>query len=822
MDESLKETPYSRKYRYDTKDRLTHLTDESGATTRVFYDANDRIQKVVRPEQYSEETDDGAGMVYGYSCQDRVLTVTGPDGMPVQTCTYNAAGSLSAVRTGKKQYTEYAYNLAGQPLAVYMGEKNARNKQAAQRFTYDAWGNITGVEDGNQNRTGFILDAWGRITEIHTPEGGVERYTYDYAGNITSTTDANGGIIQYRYNSLGQVSEIVDQEGDKGYFYYDEEGRPQIHINRNGNTVRTHYNMDNRLLYRRAEDAKGRNAVTDQYVYYPDGKLKEAVGGGITYQYDYTPTGLLKHKAASGKTLLSYTYDKNRNIASLTDECGVITRYTYDSMDRLLQAGDGKSGKSLAAYRYTPEGQISSLSYGNGIRTEYGYQEDGQIESLVSITAQGKVLLNYGYAYDGNGNCTRKSGQQYRNEYTYDRMNRLTEAVYDGKKEQFAYDLTGNRIKRETEQQAEIYYYNSKNQLVQLETDTGIINYAYDRQGNLLSEEGNERTSRYQYDCLNRQSSTAVNGAEQKHRYDGEGLRYETEENGNVIRFLFDRGELVTETAGNKQSSYQRGHDVIARKFREESPDYYLADEMGSTIFILDQKQNIKKSYRYDAFGGIIEETGEIQNRLTYTGQMYDNISGQYYLRARFYNPKIGRFLQEDVYRSDGLNLYAYCQNNPVMYYDPSGYMSLCPEAKFAPTGEDKPLLLPGEGDIDTYSNLIKAGDPGDNLTPHHMPSSKYMKQYGVENADGLSMNVEQPRTQGRHRMTDTYGRNMTNQEKAYYYSLSPRDALAYDLYNLREIYQSQGLYKEMAPKPREYAKTYQDIMPNIFGKGVY
>ena len=67
---------------------------------------------------------------------------------------------------------------------------------------------------------------------------------------------------------------------------------------------------------------------------------------------------------------------------------------------------------------------------------------------------------------------------------------------------------------------------------------------------------------------------------------------------------------------------------------------------------------------------------------------MYDGISGQYYLRARFYNPKIGRFMQEDAYRGDGLNLYAYCQNNPITYYDPSGYMGLCPAGKSNPQAE--------------------------------------------------------------------------------------------------------------------------------------
>ncbi len=57
-----------------------------------------------------------------------------------------------------------------------------------------------------------------------------------------------------------------------------------------------------------------------------------------------------------------------------------------------------------------------------------------------------------------------------------------------------------------------------------------------------------------------------------------------------------------------------------------------------------------------------------------YTAQQYDQETGQYYLRARYYNPVVGRFLQEDTYRGDGLNLYAYCANNLVSYYDPSGH----------------------------------------------------------------------------------------------------------------------------------------------------
>ncbi|WP_315076426.1 RHS repeat-associated core domain-containing protein [uncultured Clostridium sp.] len=103
---------------------------------------------------------------------------------------------------------------------------------------------------------------------------------------------------------------------------------------------------------------------------------------------------------------------------------------------------------------------------------------------------------------------------------------------------------------------------------------------------------------------------------------------------------------------------------------------FYTVDEQGSTVFITDENQRVRNEYYYDAFGNVLSSKEEIHNRITYTGQQFDGITQQYYLRARFYNPVIGRFTQEDVYRGDGLNLYAYCGNNPVVYYDPSGYAS--------------------------------------------------------------------------------------------------------------------------------------------------
>ncbi|WP_252250548.1 RHS repeat-associated core domain-containing protein [Clostridium sp. ZBS13] len=184
-------------------------------------------------------------------------------------------------------------------------------------------------------------------------------------------------------------------------------------------------------------------------------------------------------------------------------------------------------------------------------------------------------------------------------------------------------------------------------------------------------------------------------------RYDTEGLRCAhikmvrsttefLKENEKLSRFIFNKNGYIlveTDSDDNVISRFTRGYEVVAADIADKTNSsinyslsryYYSVDEQHSTDFITDDDGNIKNEYYYDAFGNVLDSKEEIHNRITYTGQQFDGITQQYYLRARFYNPVIGRFTQEDVYRGDGLNLYAYCGNNPVRYYDPSGY-EMCP-----------------------------------------------------------------------------------------------------------------------------------------------
>jgi len=162
----------------------------------------------------------------------------------------------------------------------------------------------------------------------------------------------------------------------------------------------------------------------------------------------------------------------------------------------------------------------------------------------------------------------------------------------------------------------------------------------------------------------------------QENRYDVESLCFELLENGKRTGFVYHNGELLREEGGDsEQNSYYLGAGIDALQ-RGQELSYYHRDEQLSTAFITGAEGEIQNSYLYDAFGAKIEANEQAQNRIRYTGQQYDDLTGQYYLRARYYNPVLGRFIQEDVYQGDGLNLYVYCKNNPVMYYDPSGFNS--------------------------------------------------------------------------------------------------------------------------------------------------
>lgn len=688
-------------YAYDTAGRLIQVRNQDGYTVDYCYDSMGRLSKTTdsRGAMQSREYDKNGNLtaeregdtVYHFSHDilGRNTAVTSTDGAMLHFTRYNAYGEKEQEGDGTGGVS-YVYDRAGRRVLAQTGNGSS------QAYEYDAAGNITALKDGNGNRTIYENDLWGRITRTGKADGSYEAYTYDHAGNIITATDGNGNVASYRYNSMNLLASRTDGAGCEETFLYDMEGRLSEHTDRDGRREIYRYNLyGSPVLHKDTQ-----SGLTESWEYDPMGRLTAATGGGMRYEYAYYQGGLLKEKKASGRTLVDYEYDQLGRKTSQTDLTGKRTEYRYHPNGMLSQVLENEN--VLAGYDYFADGTLSRMTVGGSICSEYTYDGDRNLTGLKTILDGTTLLADNTYRYDPNGNRTEKQAPDGLTKYSYDANNRLVEVQYPdimGKGphfERLAYDHAGNRTMRMTESLTEQYRYDNCNRLMELRTayadtqkEEETTCYSYDKQGHLLSDGKMD----YLYDGFGRVVEvTTADGADQKNRYDAEGLRYEMEENGQLVQFLYSGREVIAETESDSNIiRYIRGLGLVSSDSEKAKTYYhYVSDEQGSITHVTEgeNKDNsiaassdnqtaeheILNHYTYDAFGNTVECKETVHNRFRYLGEQHDPVTQQYYLRARYYNPVIGRFTQEDTYYGDGLNLYRYCANNPVRYKDPSGH----------------------------------------------------------------------------------------------------------------------------------------------------
>ena len=173
----------------------------------------------------------------------------------------------------------------------------------------------------------------------------------------------------------------------------------------------------------------------------------------------------------------------------------------------------------------------------------------------------------------------------------------------------------------------------------------------------------------------------------------GEGIRVAKDVDGVITHYLYEYDKVVLElnSDGTQKSRNVYGTNLISRTVYGQTVKYLYnghSDKvncearegaLGYVVALVDETGDIVGTYYYDAFGNIVEQTGSIDNNVTYAGYQYDKETGLYYLNARMYDPVTARFMQEDSYRGSmedplSLNLYTYCHNEPLMYFDPTGH----------------------------------------------------------------------------------------------------------------------------------------------------
>ena len=808
-------------YEYNGHGQILREVDGEGK--EVLYTYNDLGWKI-REQIKVQETDPALYRViaYTYDSRGNRLRTTNALGEVVQELSYNLRNQPVIQKDTFGNRTELSYELDGKIKDV---RRSGNHQRILQQYEYNARGQITGVVDGNRNPISYDVDSWGRITGIGFVDGVKEGYEYTPAGQVSRTIDGNGNAVQYRYNSLGKISERIDQLGFTETFRYDEEGNLSLHIDRDGRQLQRACNVFGQPVYEKASDAEGKHTNISTWHYDSLGRVTRAVCDGKSYEYIYDAYGNLKEKRSNGKRLVSYTHDRAGQITEIRDPTGVSTRYEYDILGRRSRIfnDDGLEVR----YGYDALNRICDIRYGNGVKTAYTYDGDGNVRTLETRAGE-NVLLSFAYQYDGNGNRTAKTGTQAALggitseitagnnaldiSYNYDVRGQLLEERRNGASVCYAYDKAGNRI-RKTDVQGEIrYLYNEKNQLTAEESPADRKQFSYDHQGGIIEEKNSAGIRLFSYNSRHQQTRVEIeNGNVQENRYDAEGLRFELLENGRRTSFVYHNGELLHEEGREEQEiSYHLGAGIEAFR-RGQELYYYHRDEQLSTALVTDEHRNVQNSYQYDAFGMPLGTTEKLNNRIRYTGQQYDELTEQYYLRARYYNPVAGRFMQEDVYQGDGLNLYAYCGNNPVVYDDPSGWSNqqnglnslsdmtyeeivdslyIRSDQLFQQKIDTGKLhysnseLLPDELDAVLGMNAVS----GDNLSPHHMPSAhSILENEGMNPSYGACSNV----MTDTHKNTFTYGMNNRTRryDMALYESLSYEDRLVFDQYDLQRVY---------------------------------
>lgn len=438
---------------------------------------------------------------------------------------------------------------------------------------------------------------------------------------------------------------------------------------------------------------------------------------------------------ANGKCVYSKIYNNNTGHYGDYDIQQMIN-YEYDAKGNMTTVSDSLNNiKVMARYTYDSNDNLSSVTYGNGTSTSYTYNEGNMIEKVINNNADNTQMSIYSYDYYLDGNVSKQNRNGVNCYYDYDEFSRITDEDYGKEEIDYYYDAAGNRtLKKICDDNGDTdvnYTYDLNNRLLEESTDyyakneTDVTKYVYDNNGNQIKKIGyitkgvngspsqdlvsenelNNTYEVYKYNEFNEMTSFESNKESKwEYAYLPNGLRYRKSNASNFDRYVWDRnGNIIAEMngEGNLTNKYVRGNKLISKNGNE----YFGYDGHGSVVNISNESGKSIKSYDYDAFGVELNRDVNDTNLFRYCGEQYDNETDSIYLRARYYNPSLGRFTTEDTYWNSSNriygdkeykegeikypdykaiiqseNLYIYCINNPTCYLDITG---LNPEKKY-------------------------------------------------------------------------------------------------------------------------------------------
>ena len=695
------------------KDRFGHKTSET------VYDSRGRV---VTSTQYLPKIQAnvwtsivGGITEYQYNCADQVLrarttypTDMGQNSGVVNTYAYTG-GPLKKVESYKGLNIDWS----SQDAVLHTTE-----------YTYDSYGNVVvTTTDGLTVTKKF--DVLGRLLYMFDPNGKKTEYTYDQAGSgdsagvntkgrLVSTTYPDNSVTSIKsYAQDGKITQTLDANNIRTMYVYAGTGIDVQRGTRDKLVGVYQCNVNTPQVY-----------LSTNYVYDGFGRCISTTDKEGTYSTVFDAAGEVKEQATQyvGKMAWRKEFTNNPNGSlkimklSVADEAHDVNKaiytYQYDEYDRMSNASRPFAlTRASSQWVYEVDGRLKSQDLWGVAKSSYNYNYQGQLKELVNeqVTSDPQAKAptqrfnNIQYRNDGklasfHTAFENEHAGSVRNGYfasdttmLYDSNNRLANFNCPGLQtpQTFAYDANGNPTVF-AGQPVGLSYGNSNELLVS--------GYPYDANGNPTTYKGQS----LEYDMINRLTKY---GTTFTAGYRSDGKRAWREVNGNRTYFLYDGDKLLAEISG-ADSTLQAfntwgptgliardTYDAAAAASNKWKTVAYLCDPLGNVSQRISVQNNLLLStYQFDAYGNLIRNlNGYGVNVLDANGKPIIDTSDPYGYKGkygyynepsiglilctnRYYDSSVGRWLTRDPIGYDGgMNLYAYCGDDPVGGVDPSG-----------------------------------------------------------------------------------------------------------------------------------------------------
>ncbi len=610
---------------YDSLQRSSVLQDALGRITQLIWCSCGSLAEIVDPLKHIT--------TFSRDVQGRVIRKTFHDGKSINYKYENTTSRLKEVTDAKGQKTQLSYYIDDNLKEI--NYTNASIPTPSVFYTYDSvYNRIAAMKDGTGTTTyaynplKAMLGA-GRLAAIDGPlANDVMQYTYDSLSREGSRS-VNGVTSSVLYDALGRITAAKNALGSFGYKYVNQtEQLSSVAMPNGQSTVFSYFNnMGNQRLSEIWNKASNGTTLSKfNYIYDKEGQIKKWTQQADTatpayYELDYDLADQLTYAAlmngSNSATLKRYTYqyDKAGNRTSEQID-NSVTSSVYNKVNQLTKRSDGgpmlfwgSVSKFSAIQIKNQTASDSAMAAHDSTNTHYG--------AWVKVVPGSNNVSITATDYSGNNNKAT-------NNYNIN--------VTNGVNDTLAYDNNGNTLSATASGAA--YGWDAADRLVKITQGTDVTEFVYDGLSRRVAEKLNGTVIQRWLWC----------GTELCEKRDSGG--------GTVTRRFFPQGEQI------------RGVNY-----------YYTKDHLGSVReMIAADGLTIKARYNYDPYGRRTLTAGTDLSNLGFTGHYFHKRSSLYLTLYRAYDANTARWLSRDpIEEQGGLNQYAYVDNNPTNFADPSG-----------------------------------------------------------------------------------------------------------------------------------------------------